>query len=188
MGSASVPALITTLGQADQNARSAAVSALRKIGAPAVPELVKTLTGADATMSKTAGQALVSIGQPAVRPLLELLPTRPPVADLLTQMKTDVKASLDKTSTGDLPLVKAAFELSDADIRASAGQALARIGKPAVAYLVEALHGGDDGMAQAAADCVGTSGRAGGSGTDQRTAKRQRKDEPYVSRHPRQDR
>ncbi|MFO7634740.1 MAG: HEAT repeat domain-containing protein [Caldilinea sp.] len=159
IGSASVPALIMTLGQADQNARSAAVSALSKIGAPAVPELVKTLTGADATLSKAAGQALVSIGQPTARPLLELLPTQPPVADLLTQMKPEVKAVLDKTSTGDLPLVKAAFELSDADLRASAGHALARIGKPALSYLVEALHGDDDGMTQAAASALGQMGK-----------------------------
>jgi parallel beta-helix repeat protein len=158
MGLVAVPALIVTLGQADENARGAAVSVLSKIGAPAVPALVKTLTGADATMSKTAGLALVSIGQPAARPLLELLPTQPAVADLLAQMKPAVKAALDKTSSGDLSLVKAAFELSDADLRTSAGLALARIGKPAMPYLVQALHGDDDGRAQAAATALGQMG------------------------------
>lgn len=158
IGSAAVPDLINALSNVDENVGSLAADALIQIGAPAVAALVKTLTGTDAIASSAAGETLVSIGQPAARPLLELLPTQPPVADLLAQIKPEVKVVLDKTSTVDLALVKAVFELSDADLRASAGQALAQIGEPAVPYLVEALHGDDDGRAQAAAIALGRMG------------------------------
>ena len=153
IGSASIPALIMTLGQADQNARSAAAERAAPDRRTRRAGINKDANRSRRNFEQGGGPGAGQHGSASGERPAQLLPAWPSVAQFLpTQMKPDVKAVLDKTSTGDLPLIKAAFELSDADICASAGQALARIGKPAVPYLVEALHGGDDGMAQAAAN------------------------------------
>ena len=136
--SQTAPQVIQALADKDEGVRRKAAYTLGRIAPDAkiaIPALIKTFADANSEVRQAAADALSKFGPAAVPPLIDALKadsasTRSEAARALGTIGSDARDAI--------PALKALFLASD-KVGNSAGEALAKIGKPAVPALSEAL-------------------------------------------------
>ncbi|MHC4199921.1 MAG: HEAT repeat domain-containing protein [Planctomycetota bacterium] len=137
---AAIDALLTTLGERDDDFAGTAGIALARIGPNAIPGLIKALMDSSDRVSMHAYQALADIGSQAAPALLDLFESaeypRPPgeLISLLGKLGTEAKPAAPKIAR----LLESEAEAPGT--RAAAAGALAKIlGREAVPFLLQTL-------------------------------------------------
>jgi len=136
----------------DRLARIGVVETLGRIRSErAVASLMTVLMESDAGMQDAASQALVKTGQPAIGPLIRMLrmagnPLRRRAAEVLVRTR----------GLAVKPLIDALAD--DAEVRATASEALVKIGEPSLGPLMRALNDSNPVVREEAATALGLIG------------------------------